>query len=339
MRFATLACAMILVGGAAHAAKCPPGQVLRNGECVEIGRHQVYHHHVLRHGDAAREAAPGGTLPPRTPRYRSVRHAPAAPATVPLPSPPPPAPVGIPAPPTPIIVAPILGRPAPIIPGSRPVIEETGYAALFKVGNEMPGYGLYSYVILAFRSDKSAALLAEIIKSTIAASQLSINKKNINALYIPIANGKQAALTQVIRDDRNDLKKLGNDVDDIYDFGMARQILDHVCTHAPSDMQVLCRADTSGGPYIFTYTAPATSLDNYPPPYLFVDLTKVPEGAFPEWLSAYRSQVKQKDIHDGTWVKTFRLKLLDYAMMASSLITPVEGSVKDTIDSYIHPLK
>jgi hypothetical protein len=105
-------------------------------------------------------------------------------------------------------------------------------------------------------------------------------------------------------------------------------------------MQALCHADTStGGPYIFTYTAPATSLNNYPPPYLFVDLTHVPEGAFPEWLSAYRSQVKQKDIHDGTWVKTFRLQILNYAMVASSLITPVEGSVKDTIGSYIHPLK
>jgi len=220
-------------------------------------------------------------------------------------------------------------------PSARPDIRETGYATL-EAGKETPGYGLYSYAILAFPSDKSAALLAEILKSTLAAGQLSIDKRNINILYIPLEHGKQDVLSRAIHDDRNDLKKLGNDIDDIYDFVMARKILDHVCAHPPDDMNALCHADTSGGPYIFTYTAPATNLDDYPPPYLFVDFTRVPEAAFPEWLSAYRSQVKQKDIHDGTWVKTFRLKILNYAMMAADLITPVEGSVKDTIAGYIH---
>src|SRR5215469_16792423 len=57
MRLAILALAgaAILLGGAAHATECPPGQVLRNGECVVVHR---YHQHIIR------RAAPAGPVSP-----------------------------------------------------------------------------------------------------------------------------------------------------------------------------------------------------------------------------------------------------------------------------------
>jgi hypothetical protein len=221
--------------------------------------------------------------------------------------------------------------------GVHPPILETGYATLSEIGKEDRAYGLFSYAILANPSQRSAAFLAETFKSTIPIGNLSDNHRNFNVFYVPIQKGKEADFSKAGQADKDNFNKLGEDFgNSMYDFSMARLILTHVCARPERDMVSLCHSDLTGGPYIFTYTAPASNLDVFPPPYLFVDMTKVAEGAFPEWLSAFRAQVKQEDIKDGSWIGTFRLRILNYALKAANLVGPVEGSIRDTINGFIH---
>ena len=70
-------------------------------------------------------------------------------------------------------------------------ILETGYAKLGEVGEEKPGYGLYSYVLITSNSSKSVALLSEIFKVIPNVKDAGASPKQINILYIPFLKEKE----------------------------------------------------------------------------------------------------------------------------------------------------
>ncbi len=88
-------------------------------------------------------------------------------------------------------------------------------------------------------------------------------------------------------------------------------LVNKICNPPIDAMQAVCANDLSSrGPYIFTYTKPASNLQPLPPPFLFVDLSDVHERAFAEFISAFKAQVKREDISDAVRLSSLRLRLL-----------------------------
>lgn len=186
-------------------------------------------------------------------------------------------------------------------------ILETGYSQLPALGGEGAGYGLYSYAIVTSHSERSSAFLAEVFKAIPPESQTAASRNRLNIFYVPIQKDKQADYAASIAARNQSPVEFGKKYSEfLYDYTMARAILNRICSNPQGKMRELCQHDLLG-PYIFTYTKPATSLESLEPPFLFVDLTDVRARAFAEFISAFRSQVKSDDIADRQKIDTLRL--------------------------------
>jgi len=215
---------------------------------------------------------------------------------------------------------------------------ETGYDVLPAIGNEAIGYGLYSYAILTTPSERNTKFLVEVIKSIPGIKEAAADLNRLNIFYIPIQEEQQPQFVKELRAKPANFTVLADHFGtSFYDFRMARAILDHLCGLPPDTMKALCRTDLSRGPYIFTYATPASRLNAVPPPYLFVDLSKVDPRAFGEVLSAFREQVKRDDVTDRARIDTLRLKILQIALTASDWVEPIENGVQHLVSEIVHP--
>jgi hypothetical protein len=213
-------------------------------------------------------------------------------------------------------------------------ILETGYSQLPELGKEEAGYGLYSYAVLASNSDRSAAFLAEVFKSIPPIQETAAKRSQLNIFYVPFKKEKSSDFLDEIESLGTDAKKLGATyAASFYDYKVGRAILDHICNPPADRMRDLCQGDMSRGPYIFTYEKPASAMEPVPPPFLFVDLSDIHPGAFGEFVSAFRAQVKREDISDGARINTARLALLELVLKAADWIPPVQKSVVDIVHS------
>jgi tetratricopeptide (TPR) repeat protein len=209
-------------------------------------------------------------------------------------------------------------------------ILETGYARLGAVGEEKPGYGLYSYVLITSYSDKSAALLNEIFKVIPNVKNTAASPNQINILYIPFLKEKENEFS-VATQSAHTLG--GKYAESFYNFQMARAILDHLCNPPADVLRQLCGSDLSRGPFIFTYEKPASAFEPVPAPYLFVDLRDVHEHAFAEFVSAYQEQVKSDNVNEGERLNTLRLKFLNLTLNAADFFKPVPEALAVVIHS------
>jgi hypothetical protein len=221
-------------------------------------------------------------------------------------------------------------------------ILETGYANLKEVGEEKPGYGLYSYVLITSNSSKSVALLDEIFNVIPNVQDAGALPKQINILYIPFLKYKENEFVL----EAMTFKRLGAQyakyanetlgakyAESFYNFQMARTILAHLCNPPADTLRQLCGGDLSRGPFIFTYEKPASTFEPVQAPYLFVDLRDVHERAFAEFVSAYQQQVKSEDVNSGERLNTLRLKLLNLALNAADFVKPIPDALADAIRS------
>jgi hypothetical protein len=209
-------------------------------------------------------------------------------------------------------------------------ILETGYAKLGNVGEEKPGYGLYSYVLITSNSSKSVALLNEIFKVIPNVQNTGALPKQINILYIPFLKEKEIEFVVAAKS----VETLGTKyAESFYNFQMARMILDHLCNPPADVLRQLCGGDLSRGPFIFTYEKPASTFEPVQAPYLFVDLRDVHERAFAEFVSAYQQQVKSEDVNSGERLNTLRLKVLNLTLNAADFVKPIPEALADVIHS------
>jgi hypothetical protein len=217
---------------------------------------------------------------------------------------------------------------APSPPSLR--ILETGYAKLGEVGEEKPGYGLYSYVLITSNSSKSVALLNEIFKVIPNVQNTGALPKQINILYIPFLKEKENEFAVAAKS----IETLGTKyAESFYNLQMARTILAHLCNPPADVLSKLCGGDLSRGPFIFTYEKPASTFEPVQAPYLFVDLRDVHERAFAEFVSAYQQQVKSEDVNSGERLNTLRLKFLNLTLNAADFVKPIPEALADVIHS------
>jgi hypothetical protein len=216
-------------------------------------------------------------------------------------------------------------------------IMETGYSLLADFGGEVPGYGLYSYAIAVNDSDRSARFLSAVFNAIPAVEDTPAQRSQTNIFYIPLKNNKLKQFLKLL--DRAVVK--GEPLSaasayyakNFYDYKMSRALLDHLCVSPAKEIKVVCESDLSRGPYIFTYAQPASQVTPVPPPYLFMDLSDVHETAFPEFIAAFRAQVKREDISDRAKIDTLRLKILSIVLTAADWVAPVQKALADIVHS------
>jgi hypothetical protein len=212
---------------------------------------------------------------------------------------------------------------------AEPSIAASVYSYLYAAGSEQPDYGLYSYVLFPSYSRRAETFLANLFKTTGAVDASGIDPQHLNIIYIPTRSEKRALLLPQIADGRP--PPVTPFASEFYDFAQARRLLAQICT-APSDaIRYVCRTDLSRGPYLFTFSRPASNLARVPPPYLFVDLSSVHERAFAEFVTAYKEQVKRADYSDAERIDNLRLTVLNVILTAADWIGPVKGAIADTV--------
>ena len=218
--------------------------------------------------------------------------------------------------------------------GRRPasMILDTGYSPLAEPGQEVDGYGLYSYAILPTRSTRGEAFLREVFRQIRGVEEIRAQKSQINIFYIPTRPEQQAAFASLRASaaDNTDALAAGH-AQNFYDHPMANSLLYHLCNPPNERLRALCRHDLSRGPYIFTYASPASRIEPVPPPYLLVDLSDVHERAFGELLVAFKEQVKRDDISDEERINTLRLRVLQVSLTAADWIGPVQKALADIV--------
>jgi hypothetical protein len=118
---------------------------------------------------------------------------------------------------------------------------------------------------------------------------------------------------------------------------MSRSILNHLCDSSADVIKSVCEGGLSKGPYIFAYAKPASNVTPVPPPFLFMDLSDVHERAFPQFIAAFKAQVKREDISDGARINTLRLKILSITLTAADWLAPVQKALADIVHSASGP--
>jgi hypothetical protein len=211
-------------------------------------------------------------------------------------------------------------------------ILETGYSHLKELGAEASGYGLYSYAILPTNSARAASFLAEVFRDIPAIGDTGALPIQLNIFYVPLSKEKENEFTTLLQTSGGDAAKIGAEyAKSLYDYKMARTLLDHVCNPPDDSVRALCDGELSRGPYIFTYTAPASRIEPVPPPFLFVDLSDIHEKAFVQMLDGFRAQVKREDISDQARIRTLQNKLLQIALVAADWVSPIQKALTDIV--------
>jgi hypothetical protein len=213
-------------------------------------------------------------------------------------------------------------------------ILETGFSVFKNVGDEEPGYGLYSYAIVITDNDRSASFLSYVIGTIPELHKTASQRSKTNIFYIPLKNDKAEEFSKgvMFQEDQLTIPSV-NYANNYYDYKIARTMLDNICDLPAKEIKRMCKGDLSRGPYIFTYSKPASKIDPVPPPFLVVDLSNVHKKAFPEFIAAFRAQVKREDISDRAKIRTLRLKLLNIVLTAADFVAPVQNGMADIVHS------
>jgi hypothetical protein len=200
---------------------------------------------------------------------------------------------------------------------------------LYGTATEKPDYGLYSYLLLPVHSHRVERFFSELFKTTSFVELNKISVGNLNIIYLPTSAGKITTLIPKISDGSPPPVDLF--AKQYYDYALAQKMLAQICTSPSEDIHDVCSTDLSRGPYLFTFTRPVSDLAPVPPPYLFVDLSSVHEGAFGEFIAAYKEQVKRTDYSDRERIDNLRLRILSIILTAADWIGPIEGALPDII--------
>lgn len=217
---------------------------------------------------------------------------------------------------------------------SVPSILETVFSPLYELGAEEGEYGLFSYLLVPADSPRSQKLMKDIFSSIPTKNRRAADKNRINILYIPTKSALRIALDSKLEAADAVITEPAFAIEyskDYYDYILARKFLNTICSHPDKNIAEFCGSDLSSGPYIFTYRHPATGVDPVPSPFLLVDLSSVHERAFPEFLRAYKEQVKRKDMADSECINTFRLRVVSIVLTGADLLVPLENAFEKII--------
>jgi hypothetical protein len=210
-------------------------------------------------------------------------------------------------------------------------ILETVFSPLYQLGGEEDDYGLFSYLLIPSDSTRAEKLVNDIFSRVPTKLKRAADRDRVNILYIPTKSDSETDVGSELGEEDSKIAEPSfakKYMKDYYDYISARKFLNKICSHPDVTITEFCESDQSSGPYIFTYRHPATDADPMPSPFLLVDLSNVHEKAFPEFLRAYKEQVKRKNIADAERIKTFRLRVVSIVLTGADFIVPMENALQ-----------
>lgn len=197
-------------------------------------------------------------------------------------------------------------------------ILSTVYDLLKEPGGEHFGYGLYSYVLFPYYSDRVEQFLEVMIGTTPEAQTSTALRRELNVLLIPTKGvpdkkiqSRQAAI---------DKDRLEHFAKHNYDFDFSEKILLAVCRNPQGLAIEYCKRARGPGPVLATYMDPVSDQNEIPPPYLIVDLSYYNRDAMIFVLNAYKEQVMRSDFTDQERLESFRLNVLNWILFARDAI-------------------
>lgn len=178
-------------------------------------------------------------------------------------------------------------------------------------------------------SPRAERFLRDLFKTTSFVELSEITFGNLNIIYLPTRADKLSSLIPKISDGSPPPVHLF--AMQLYDYALAQRLLAQICISPSEEIHDVCGTDLSRGPYLFTFTRPPSGLSTVPSPYLFVDLSSVHEGAFGEFIAAYKEQVKRTDYNDLERIDNLRLRILSIILTAADWLGPIKGAIADTV--------
>jgi hypothetical protein len=188
------------------------------------------------------------------------------------------------------------------------------------------GYGLYTHVLFATESDRNVVLLEEVLQNP-RDDLFAEQRAAINLFAIPVLNSIKAEL--FVRTGRSAASDIMTS--EVYDYDRARRILGQICLSISSGAPDSCSGDWKG-PFLVTHGRYLSGASSFEPPYLLVDLSKIHESAFGEFVRAVKQQVMLPDFTSREKIDTFRLQLLNMTLEAADLLEgPLKEGVKEIL--------
>jgi hypothetical protein len=196
-------------------------------------------------------------------------------------------------------------------PGARGTGRDTGHALLVKDTNERPGYGLYSYLLLAAPPDDATRdrylkLMESFLQQVPAIEDLEkyFDRKQLNITYVPVTESSTAALS-------------AQWLLDHYDYARARFLL-----HALD-------GDHSQGPYIVSSLQPLGKGSTAP--YLSQNFSYVPPRLVPMWVAVFMNQAAQEHF----WEASSVTKMVPTLRTAVAILAEGLPDVRRGLDEWV----
>lgn len=205
-------------------------------------------------------------------------------------------------------------------------VVDSVYDAIGTAHAERPGYGRYTYVLLASaqENERNRALADAIVGSTPAAALSMTPRQLLNVFEfletdafwqgpVPNAPSSEALLRT-------------------YDFAAAHDDLVRIC--AAANPPRLC-THAFAGPYLLTYdraigrTGPLVV-----PPYLIVDLGRLNSKAFDHVVAVMKQQVRTQDFAQGKLIDATSVALLSVVLDVSDWLPNLAGDVRDLVEKH-----
>ena len=189
--------------------------------------------------------------------------------------------------------------------------------------------------IITANDARASAFLTAILQTTPGAAGLTWPKREqLNLLLVPMQAATKDKCNAVTAGSLTDCA--GNGLVEAlhaYDYEGARTFIYRMCQKSPPHPPAVCAAGARVGPYLFTYRQPASAMEDFQPPFLFVDLSSIDPAAFGEYYAAYKEQVQSNDPTGDDRIHSLRLKILDIVLSGRGLIIPVKEAVAEILKS------
>jgi hypothetical protein len=213
----------------------------------------------------------------------------------------------------------------------------TVYDSFPNLGKEPRGYGLYTYVLFTYYSDRTFDFFKEIIRTTQPArdsrdagapTRASVPRKaELNLMLIPV---RQAVAEEFsVKSGKRDDDEIRNLAENSYDYPFAQEVTFAICRDPYQLAADFCYKAHGRGPYLVTHTQPITGLERIPPPYLIADFSEFNEEALSLSLNDDKEQVKRSHYTDRERIGLLRLRLVHWILHAKDVFTEIASIVPD----------
>ncbi len=208
---------------------------------------------------------------------------------------------------------------------SRGELRESARSLLLAGAEEVPGYALYSYILLGSppseqeieRYTKTLEAFLTLIPSLARLELYLDGTDTINLTYIPVTRKMDSDMAESL--ENGDYQQAAKWVLRHYDYARARVILGRL------------DASYREGPYVVSYPAPLTRLKTLDRPHLFQNASTVPPRIAHDWVREFLTQAAQNNYWDEGGFTRFALNLRTTVAVMSRGLKDVRGAIDELV--------